>query len=528
MLAQIRIMARLDLCNLLGINILRFTKDKRKKKRAVMLSVLWILLIIMLLFYVGGLSWGLVEIGAGEDVPAYVIAISSMLIFVFGILKAGSIIFRRQGYDMVVSLPVRKGAVVLGRFLRMYTENLLMAALVLLPGIAVYAWQMRPDVSFYLCAFLGIWSVPLLPMTGAILIGALVTGISSRMRHKSLVASTLTIVFVFAIMYGSSRLTSVEGMESLEIMEELSGMISAMLERFYPPAVLLGTAIVDGEISRCLMYTGLFLSVFAAAAAAVSACFQSICRNLYTTAARHDYQMGDLKADSALVSLCRKEFRRYFSSSIYVSNTIIGPLMGCVISGALLFTGPARVKELLPVPVDLAVIAPFLLAGTFCMMTTAATSVSMEGKEWWLAKSLPLPARTVLDAKLLMNLILILPFYLVSEVFLILALKPGLQDSFWMMVIPAVILLFACVYGIAVNLHFPVLDWENEVSVVKQSASAVLGGMGGAVLAILGGAGACLVPEGYSGGYRAVLCVLLLGITCLMYRKNNRIDLREL
>ena len=365
-------------------------------------------------------------------------------------------------------------------------------------------------------------------MTGAILIGALVTGISSRMRHKSLVASTLTIVFAFAIMYGSSRLTSVEGMESLEIMEELSGMISAMLERFYPPAVLLGTAIVDGEISRCLMYTGLFLSVFAAAAAAVSACFQSICRNLYTTAARHDYQMGDLKADSALVSLCRKEFRRYFSSSIYVSNTIIGPLMGCVISGALLFTGPARVKELLPVPVDLAVIAPFLLAGTFCMMTTAATSVSMEGKEWWLAKSLPLPARTVLDAKLLMNLILILPFYLVSEVFLILALKPGLQDSFWMMVIPAVILLFACVYGITVNLHFPVLDWENEVSVVKQSASAVLGGMGGAVLAILGGAGACLVPEGYSGGYRAVLCVLLLGITCLMYRKNNRIDLREL
>ncbi|MEZ3487834.1 MAG: hypothetical protein K1W22_14950 [Lachnospiraceae bacterium] len=201
------------------------------------------------------------------------------------------------------------------------------------------------------------------------------------MQHKSLTASTLTIVFAFAIMYGSSRLTSVEGMESLEIMEELSGMVSDMLGRFYPLAVLLGTAIVNGEIGRCLMYTGLFLSVFAAAAAVVSACFQSICRNLYTTAARHDYQMG-------------------------------------------------------------AVIAPFLLAGTFCMMTTAATSVSMEGKEWWLVKSLPLTARVVLDAKILMNLILILPFYLVSEVFLTLALKPGLQDSFWMMVIPAVILLF--------------------------------------------------------------------------------------
>ena len=140
----------------------------------------------------------------------------------------------------------------------MYTENLLMAALVLLPGIAVYAWQMRPDVSFYLCAFLGIWSVPLLPMTGAILAGALVSGISARMRHKSLAASALTLLLAFAVMFGSSRLTAMEGMESMEIIAELSGMVSAVLEDCYPPAVWLGTAIVKGEFGRCLMYTGMF------------------------------------------------------------------------------------------------------------------------------------------------------------------------------------------------------------------------------------------------------------------------------
>lgn len=363
-------------------------------------------------------------------------------------------------------------------------------------------------------------------MTGAILAGALVSGISARMRHKSLAASALTLLLAFAVMFGSSRLTAMEGMESMEIIAELSGMVSAVLEDCYPPAVWLGTAIVKGEFSRCLMYTGMFLAVFAAAAAIVSACFQSICRNLHTTAAKHDYQVGELKADSALTSLCRKEFRRYVSSSIYVSNTLIGPIMGCIISGALLFTGPERIKEILPVPVDLAGIAPFLLAGTFCMMTTAATSVSMEGKNWWLVKSLPLPTKTILDAKILMNLILVLPFYLLSEVFLILALRPGIQEGFWLAVIPVVILLFACIYGITINLHFPVMDWENEVSVVKQSASAILGGMGGAVLAVLGGAGACVVPGGCSGGYEAVLCVLILGVAWLLYRKNNRMDLR--
>ena len=57
-LEQIKIMAGLELCNLFGINVLRFSKDTRAKKRAVLLSVLWAFLIMMMLFYVGGLSYG--------------------------------------------------------------------------------------------------------------------------------------------------------------------------------------------------------------------------------------------------------------------------------------------------------------------------------------------------------------------------------------------------------------------------------------------------------------------------------------
>ena len=54
---------------------------------------------------------------------------------------------------MVSALPVTKGAIVISRFLRMYTENMLLAGLVLIPGIAVYAWSVRPGATFYLNAF---------------------------------------------------------------------------------------------------------------------------------------------------------------------------------------------------------------------------------------------------------------------------------------------------------------------------------------------------------------------------------------
>ena len=100
-LEQIKIMARLELCNLFGINVLRFSKDTRAKKRAVMLSVLWAFLIMMMLFYVGGLSYGLVRLGAEDEVISCLIAVSSILIFIFGILKAGSHMFRIQGFDKI-------------------------------------------------------------------------------------------------------------------------------------------------------------------------------------------------------------------------------------------------------------------------------------------------------------------------------------------------------------------------------------------------------------------------------------------
>ena len=82
-LEQIKIMTGLELCNLFGINVLRFSKDTRAKKRAVLLSVLWAFLIMMLLFYVGGLSYGLVWLGAEDEVISCLIAVSSILIFIF-------------------------------------------------------------------------------------------------------------------------------------------------------------------------------------------------------------------------------------------------------------------------------------------------------------------------------------------------------------------------------------------------------------------------------------------------------------
>lgn len=81
---------------------------------------------------------------------------------------------------------------------------------------------------------------------------------------------------------------------------------------------------------------------------------------------------------------------------------------------------------------------------------------------------------------------------------------------------------FSCVYGIAINLHFPVLNWENEISIVKQSTASLLGFAGAFLLTAL-----CLLllylsPKEYTLLLKLLLCLLIPGATALLHKKICR------
>lgn len=527
MLKQIKTLAKLELSNLYNLNVFRLTRDKNIRRRFLLLAVSFAILAVMLICYMGGLSYGLILLGLSEVVPVYLITIASVITLFFGIFKAGGVIFRKNGYDTLSALPLTPTAIVISRFLRMYVENLPFAMAVLLPGLAVYGWLLHPGISFYVSGILALLMIPLLPVALSSLAGALITGIASRMKHKSLVSAALSILIILGVLLSSSSLTALEETTiTPEMLKDLSAVVLNIFKKLYPPAVWIGNSIVGGDFAQALLCLAFSLGIFAAVIALVSANFHSICRKLYSTSARHNYQMTSLQKNTVLVSLCKREFKRYFSSGIYVTNTIMGPLMGLVFSGAIFFVGADSLTEALQIPFDILPWIPFVLAGIFCLMTTTSVSISMEGKNWWIVKSLPLPTKAILDAKILMNLLLILPFFLISEVLLILALKPALINLLWLLLIPTGLILFSVVYGITINLYFPVLNWDNEAAVVKQSASSLIGGMGGFLLAIMCAVITALIPGSYRNLGNLLLCALLLGLTAWLYRKNNRTDLK--
>ena len=529
MLEQMKTLTALQLKNIYGLNVFRYTKDKSAKKKTILLGCVWLYLIALVSVYLGGTAYGYILIGMSDMLPAYLILLASMIILAFTIVKAGNIIFQKNAYDILASLPVSQFAIVVSRFIRMYVENLLLALLMMLPGMVVYAVMLKPSMVFYIVGVAVILFVPLLPLTVATFLGAIVTAITSRMKHKSLVATALSILLVIGVMAGTAKLATIEEEEfTLELLKNLSEVVQSIIEKMFPPAIWMGNAILGKSFGACILYMLGAFGIFGLTMVFISSNYDSISERLYSVTASHDYKMQAMQKTPILKALFKREVKRYFASSAYVTNTIVGPIMAVGFAAGMFGVGMEEMQQMLEIPIDCSEFVPFILAGIFGVMGTTCTSISLEGKEWWIVKSLPIRTKDLLDAKLLFNIVLDAPFYLVSEILLILALKPDVIELFWLVLIPAICILFSCVFGLFVNLKLPVFNWENEVTIVKQSASAGLGGIGGFLVIIVCAVPVILVPASYKNLAKGLICILLAGITLVLYRKNNRTNLMDL
>ena len=86
-------------------------------------------------------------------------------------------------------------------------------------------------------------------------------------------------------------------------------------------------------------------------------------------------------------------------------------------------------------------------------------------------------------------------------------------------------MVFSLVFGQTVNLKMAVFDWKNEVSVVKQSASAFVGGIIPFFVMMPITYGVMLIPEPYVNLCMLAFCFILGVVTAVLYRKNSKVDL---
>lgn len=526
-MSEIKALLLLELRSFYGINKFLHTKDLKYKKRYRSLGIIWVLLIGMIFTYVGGLVFGLCSFGLSNIVPAYLTMISSAFIVFFGLFSVGNRIFGQKGYDILASMPMKSSSIVISRFMGHYIADLILAIAIMLPGIAVYGYCEKPNILFFLFAVIGTMFIPAIPLVISTLFGTLITALASRMKNKSMMQSVLMVFLVVGIMLGSFSMEGISNSYTPEQFLNLAKTIGNIIGKIYIPAIWLNSAMVQYNILSLLIF--ILVSAFTVVLTVyfVSKNFNSILRRMLNFTAKHNYKISRMEKRGILKALYFRELKRYFSSSIYVTNTIIGPVLGTVMSVALCIVGVDTILKSLPIEINLPNILPFVFSAIFCMMTTTSVSISMEGKQFWVMKSLPITSKTLFDSKILLNLSLMLPFFAVSQVAFAIAVKPSILELLWMILIPMLLMLFVTVFGITVNLKFHSFDWEKEETVVKQSLSAALGGFAGFFLSIILGLATFLIPYQYSNIVKIIICLILAFSTILLYNRNNKIKLES-
>ena len=131
-------------------------------------------------------------------------------------------------------------------------------------------------------------------------------------------------------------------------------------------------------------------------------------------------------------------------------------------------------------------VLPLALAVFVSMTSTTAPSLSLEGKNRWIMCSVPADAGTIYDAKIAVNLTVILPVLTISTFLLSIAFRLSAVQMILTFVTPAVYAFFISVLGIFLNIKFPKYDWTSEYYAVKGGAVSVLAtigtGMAGSML----------------------------------------------
>lgn len=529
---EIRLLLKQELCNLWGMNQIKYSRNRKQRNRLLLLLAAYAISGGVLIAYIGIISYVLVLLSMEKTIPVYLTAVASMILFFFNALKAGSMIFDIRKYEMTAPLPVRPASIVISRFAAMYVQDMGLCLAVMAPAVLVYGFCLRPSAGFYGGMLLGAILIPLLPLCAAAAVGALITAVSSRMKHRNLVTILLTMALTIGILLlctgGQASLEgSLAGMTEGDL-QNIADLAEQQISNIYPPAGWLGRGIMQGDAKAFVKLMLVSFVPLGVLVALVQWKFAELCRALNARSSHSNYQLKELTVRSSLKALYWRELKRYFSSVIYVTNTLIGYLLMLVIAAGICFGGIEKIDELFGITGIVVPILPLLFGVICAMSSTTVSSISMEGKQWWIAKSLPVTTGQLFDSKILVNLTVGLPCIAVSDVLLFISVENTFWGYVWMAIVPAAYLLFMSVLGIAINCRMPLLRWESEAAVIKQSGAVLCNMLIGMASGILPMIAVLLLPASMTNPVMGLVTAAVLAASALIYRGSRRTDLRTI
>lgn len=523
----------------------------QRRGRIALFACGFILIALLMMGYLAIMALGLALVGLARVLPALAVAMGSLAGVAFTFIKANGTLFGFRDFDLVMSLPVTRRALVASRMAALVASSIALSFCAMTPLYAVYFLSVPPQTLSVFTAVASMVLAPLAPTALAALAAYAVTWVAAHFRHANLAFVALGFVALMAFIGGSAVFSAnVNGQDGAEALQEI-GQMGAMLESsvcaLYPPAAWAGAAVAEGSLAGLIGFTVFSLGVAGACLEIMQRRYLAInaslaARRCKTRQVRVGRSAAGATGGTARVrtpfwAIVHKELRALIGIPTYAFNCLFGYVFTVGVAVFLGLTGlqdfiasgsingievtAGQVAEMIG---NIRLVLPWAFSFCGIMCTSSVVSISIEGRAAWLMATAPVSTRTMLGAKLASSAI---PFGASLAIAVAILLAGGeatpLMALECLLVGTGAFALWVCL-GMSIDVRHPNLSWINPQDVVKRGAPVNTCVLGGLVYTFAGGAlvFAASVSLGLIASHvaNAALGITSLGLGALIFHRT--------
>lgn len=454
-------------------------KNRRSTGTLLLLAVLYLYVAAAALGMMGLLFYSLAEPYHQLGLDWLYFAMAALL--ALGLSVIGSVFTTQsQLYDardnaLLLSMPIPPRLILLSRVLPLLGVNLIFSGIVILPATVVYGWRVGCSFPMIAGQLICALAVTVLAQAIGCVLGWLLHLLLSRV-NKSVASIVYMAAFLGPYFYLTSRANAL-----LTSMITQGKSIADKLSWIWPIRALgKGSA---GALLYSLGGLAVCCICFAAAYAVLSATFL---KTAASVSAGRRRQRLDLRRGAAATpknAIIAKELRKFLNTPVYLTNMGLGLVMvpAMAIAGIWFRGDLLSYARLLGLDEYKALLICGVVAYTGSMAAVSCPSVSLEGRNLWILKSMPISSKDILLAKLGLHNRLTVPVCALAGLILCAVYGCGIAQTLLCAVFCGLTALLYGLIGMNAGLKWAKLDYISEAYPCKQSVAvlvAMFGSMG--------------------------------------------------
>ncbi|MFV0380248.1 MAG: hypothetical protein ACK5KQ_05410 [Anaerorhabdus sp.] len=397
--------------------------------------------------------------------------------FINALMSAKGYLVNFKDYDFLMSIPVKKETAMIAKLISYFYIPLFTFFVIFIPLIILSLTKDVFNLQILVFSFIGLLTLTLISSLIGLTVVILTFKIPVIKKYPNLIQNLANLILILSIII----LSSLSGTTSSSIVNNnvFMGLYNST-KNIFLPVDLMVKAIINNDIFTIvllIMAAVVFMLVFIKIFSKMFFSASIVSSMGYT---QSNYKTKKHKKKKVFFTLLTKEAKKLFGNFLYLLNSNPGILILFIAPLPIILNG--ELSEIMTVvkiikndPQIIDTLFGFtmtILLSLGHLSNSAATSISIEGKQFWIIKSLPISTWTIFNVKSSLNSMIIIVINVILLSIVSVVFSFGISMFITGLILIFLNGIFVGYLNLFINLLFPKLNFNREIEVIKQSMSS--------------------------------------------------------